>query len=678
MKDSFKQFLFAKHYLVCDTSVENTFEALFSLANLFGVKVIKGQELVTTNHVQFVAKQLGEYVPQAFYKNFPQSVLQLTSDQLLFDQLVHYTVTYGFGCFDNPGHSLFEQDFERLAFKEDVDIKEFEVITEQQAQEIIFQSVTDMLNSSRPLSEGQLEIVVDCIKTYGYKVTHCQSKNTLIKLIVALEDISFAKDLQLSDILKVVEQLNFEKYGKTNIKKLNLQNYHRKFVTRLLDFAFENCAVNTIDCYQRQALWCGLLHHIHYKPQSDLAKNFIGAMRTKGNRSAYAVFESLMQKGEIKDAVTYLQQTKGNTTLLRNLNYILSRCTNANDVDFLLSQLDSNNVIALLQLLINYSNFDDSQNARAFKFVRFNMVVTHDETEEEVASRKSHVTPSTAKRVVKVIKKLLQQKLKNKLGKVYVAPSMCNSALPLQESAGSSGFGVLAKGTRLPIAHCKKIRAFTYWEKVDDIDLSAIGLKKNGDFEEYSWRSMYGKQSKEITFSGDQTSGYKGGSEFFDVDVATFKRKHPAIRYLVFCNNVYSAVNFSQVVCKAGYMLRDIDDSGEIFEPKTVQTSFEINCPSTYACLFAIDLKSNEMVWLNCPINSNSIIAGENGFNYLFKYFTQNDVINLADFFEMMATEVVDTPDDADVILSDDIVDEREGKMVIHSYDFEKITPFFE
>ena len=74
-----------------------------------------------------------------------------------------------------------------------------------------------------------------------------------------------------------------------------------------------------------------------------------------------------------------------------------------------------------------------------------------------------------------------------------------------------------------------------------------------------------------------------------------FREIYPNVEYLVFSDNVYSAKMFSVIDCRAGYMLRDIEDSGEIFEPKTVQTSFKINCDSTFAYLFAIDLTR---VWI--------------------------------------------------------------------------------
>ena len=116
-------------------------------------------------------------------------------------------------------------------------------------------------------------------------------------------------------------------------------------------------------------------------------------------------------------------------------------------------------------------------------------------------------------------KERLAAVMKGKLGRVYVEDGMQNIAIPLQEAASCGGYGTLAKGSRIPLADDKIVRAFTYWEKVNDIDLSVIGIRTDGSQREFSWRSMYGCQSEAIAFSGDQTSGYNGGSEYFDVDL---------------------------------------------------------------------------------------------------------------------------------------------------------------
>ena len=102
----------------------------------------------------------------------------------------------------------------------------------------------------------------------------------------------------------------------------------------------------------------------------------------------------------------------------------------------------------------------------------------------------------------------------------------------------------------------------------------------------------------------------KNGQIIFDIDIAEFRKLYPEARYMVFCNNVYSGLPFGKCFCKAGYMTRDIEDTGAIYEPKTVKSAFMINCDSTFAYLFGIDLDKNELIWLNMARTGSMAVAG--------------------------------------------------------------------
>lgn len=116
-----------------------------------------------------------------------------------------------------------------------------------------------------------------------------------------------------------------------------------------------------------------------------------------------------------------------------------------------------------------------------------------------------------------------------------------------------------------------------------------------------------------------------------------------------------------------------IQDSGEIFEPKSIKSSFIINCESTFAYLFGIDLEKNDFVWLNASRNSNSIVAGATNMAFILDYFKSTSILNMGVVFEMLATEIVKSPADADVVVSDEELDGCEDVKVIRSYDFEKV-----
>ena len=676
MKTIFIKYLFNHHYLINQPNIatENMAETRLALANLFNIRITSGAELLQPAMIRYASEIIGTTVPTAFYRGFPESVRKLPRIALLFDQLIHYYNTYGQGNFDEPGHSLFEEDIERKVFDEKLPLQDFAVLSEAEAIEKLKGYTEDLLSGTRPLSDEQYELVLEFIREYAYTPDNCASKNTAIRLLIDSRDPGFSKFLMLSDVPKLTDELSYRSSGNKNPRKLNLKNKDRKLVTAVIDKLIGEGKIDTRNCYEKKALWSGLLHHIHYKTKDPKGIEFLNAMRGDENHSALSEFERTLSEKGAAEAAKVLVRRKGSGALLRNLDYLLSRCESDEEVKTIIHLIDTDNTIILLQLLLHYHAAPTP--LRTFKFIKYGMMRKHTETTPEANSRKTLLSNRDRKTAASVIRELLAENLKGRLGKVYIAPEMKNIALPIQEGASQGGYGTLSKGSRIPLPEGKKIRAFTYWEKVNDIDLSVIGLTKDLKQREFSWRTMAGKQSEAITFSGDQTSGFNGGSEFFDIDLEKFKNLYPDIRYLVFCDNIYSGGVFKQYICRAGYMLRDINDSGEIFEPKTVKSSFTIDCDSGFAYLFGLDLTTNDFVWLNVANDSRSRVAGTNDMGFLTQYFEMTKIMNVYDFFAMMATESAEDPKEAEIAVTDEDIEAGETTEIIRSYDAERIIAF--
>lgn len=674
MKKIYIDYLFEKHLMVSEgEESKNPLETLFALANLFNIRIVKGDKLIRDYMIRIAADQLGEDVPEPFYRGFPQSVRQLTSDQLLFDQMIHYITTYGLGNFSEAGHSLFEEQFERTAFKEGADIKEFTIVTKEEAEAILSESVNNLLAGTRPLSDEQYELVKTYIIDYGFNAEYIASKNTCVRLLMDTHILAIADYMVLSDVIRLADEINYREYANTNLKKLNLKNQTRKFITQVINRMFETGRVDIRNCFEKKKLWNGLLHHIHYKAVSEEAQKFVDAMRGKVNDSVYSEFERHMTTKNIRAAIDTLKSGKGSAAVIRKLNYMISRCGSLEDLQYICSNIDTKNVIVLIQLLVEYSMRNGGSAPRRFAFTKYNMLKVHNETLEEQKKRKSMISEGQAAMLADYISENLKKVLKGRLGRVYIDPAMKNYALPIQENTSQGGFGVLTRGSRVKLPETKKLRAFTYWEKVNDIDLSAFGINDKGERKEFSWRTMAGNQSKAITYSGDETSGYNGGSEYFDIDMDEFRSMYPDLQYIILCDNVYSGTSFANCICKAGYMTRDLNDSGEVYEPKTVKTSFVIDCNSTFAYLYGIDLRTNELIWLNMARNSNAAVAGTTDMSFLTDYFHVTDIINVYTFFEMMATELVTDISEAEVVVTDKAVECGENVQIIREYDTDKM-----
>ena len=657
-------------------------ELSFALASKFGIKIVSGMEHASFEMISFCEEMIGTNVPKAFYYGFPRSVLKLvrTDEQLLvLDQLLHYAVTYGTGITSAQGRSMFESAVERAALLEERDLREFKVITKEEVKALLDESFEGYLKSTRPLNTQQEEVVCAYALEYEPKIDTCACKETAFALILNIPERDFAHLISLNDVVALVERIVDEENGKAveSIFDLRLKNKHKKLISKILDKKLAN-RVDFTECLEKRAIWKGLLHQIHYKPTSDFAKEFVEEIRYGKKKSVYSAFEGALSNGDIKGAVDTLLNGKGSGALLRHLDHILSRCKDENDVDYVLSNMETSNPIIIIQLLLKYGRFDGGK-ARLFKFVKHKRFHTHTETGEECLARKSQISPQIQAKLFGILWDNLKSiYAKKQIGKVFIEDGLEKIALPLQESATQDGYGVMTRGSRLAIPDGKKVRVFTYWEKVDDIDLSVLGWKYDNTTEpvEFSWRTMNfdGNQSEAICFSGDQTSGYEGGSEFFDIEIDAFRKKYPDVRYVVLTNNIYSDLTFDKCVCRAGYMIRDNEDSGEVFEPTTVESSYTINAPSTYAYLFAIDIKEREIVWLNTAFDSNRHISVQ-GAVRVDEYLEITKIINIKDFFKMVASEVVSSPDEADVIVGFKTYDVKKGQKYINPVDASSILP---
>lgn len=692
MEQIYRDYLLSKHIVVQSGSDEKSdatiARALFCLYHQYGIVIRRGEEHLNTETCKkFVEEYDFRGVPESFYKNYPMSVLRMTPDDLLLDQIIHYTITYGLGKFDESGHSLFEQKLvERKPLSEDdVVISEWEIVTEEEAYTKIGEIVTNFMAGTRPLSLVQEHLVLHVYSdTYfdnSVIFKKIRSKNVAMNLLVKTRDMLFTKHLTLSDFPKIVEELLYSCYysggfyeKKPSIKKLNLKNKDRVFLTKILDTMFTDCDIkNQIKlCMEKKKIWCGILHHIHYKAKNIPSETFIRNIRGDINYSYNSEIEKNIQSGYLVKAAQEMINTKGTGYLLRNLNYLLSRCSSNKEVVEILNNLDGKfNIIPLIQLILKYQE-EDSKKPRNFTFIKNKLQKHHKETEDEFKSRKSFVSEDVRDTVMNKLMEIFNSSIHDKIkGKVFVDEDMKKLALPINESTGSSGIGVLTTGSRVPLGD-RKLRAFTYWEKVYDIDLACFGIDADGNKKEFSWRTMFNNQSDSITFSGDETSGFDGGSEFFDIDLEKLKSKYPDLTYIIFTNNVFSDSTFDKCFCKAGFMLRKDLEAGKVFEPKTVKTSYTINSTTSFAYLFAIDVEKNEMVWLNIANDSRSRIAGNSEFDWLRKYFNITDKFNVYDFFTTAAEEVVNTVEEADTVVSDKVFNDN----VIHSWDIDKITAY--
>ena len=210
MKTVYIDYLFNKNFFVAQNNGHSNQTSIWiSLAKLFNIEVQDHFELLEPEMIQTAEDNLGIDVPEPFYRGFPESVKQLTPDELLIDQVFHYMTTYGMGDFSETRHSIFEKEIKRKVFDEEAEIKKFSILTESEAVDKIAEYTDQLLKTGFDLPDTIVRIFLVQINKYLIQ-NLCDQFPVLILEFQLLITISFI------NVMTVPVQC-FRKFG--NIKQ---------------------------------------------------------------------------------------------------------------------------------------------------------------------------------------------------------------------------------------------------------------------------------------------------------------------------------------------------------------------------------------------------------------------------------------------------------------------------
>ncbi len=277
MKQIYKELLFEKKIVVAEGEQggDTSFEALFSFAALFNIRIVEGEQLASLDMIRFVAEQLGVNVPDTFYRGWPASVKTLSSDEMLFDQLYHYTKTYGLNLFEETGHALLESFLDKCAFRDNAKIKEYRILPEREAKTKIADAYGDLLMSSTALGDKQYNLVLEYLRDFDCEISSCGSKSTAIRLLADSRNLKLTQFISMQDVVKLVEEINYRNYGSDDIKRLNFRNPDKKFICDVIDRLIEGSRCDIESYCERKATWASLLAQLRYQTNDDMFARFV-------------------------------------------------------------------------------------------------------------------------------------------------------------------------------------------------------------------------------------------------------------------------------------------------------------------------------------------------------------------------------------------------------------------
>jgi len=578
---------------------------------------------------------------EPMYPNFPKQVMDASSAELYLNAITHY-----FG--DLVGRRLlplYEKE-DRAELKDKTTVRIIELGTQEDFEQIF----TNLLSSKTSISETDKSDIEWFVKTYKNKVVNFFPKEIPLKENVALlcsclikytntaQTIIPALIKTATDVLRLIVAMSDGDISLAeNTKFRNLTQNER----RLILGALENCNSINEDMLKYKNRWKRIGEKLHPFEHSEKFPKCFEAFDILRNNKPFQTFnskvESSLLNNEINKTSGLLKSRPGEYA--RRLDNLLRKTDDKAGIISTFKEIAANvSNPVLLQLIAHFKHRNEQHLLRTF-FPKGNVGKA-----KVIENRLPEIERIICEQVVSICENTLIERYKvlPSLGNVYLDKALVDYTVPFALRSASKALKTVARGSKINIPEGNTLRFFIWWKdgkERTDLDLSAVALDENyirkTDIAYYNLRDLGGYHS------GDITSAPEGASEFIDIDISAFIKSE--IRYVVMSVNSFTSQPFYDLPeCFAGIMIRQYSNSGEIYEPKTVENKFDLTSNTRLCIPLIIDLVDRKIFWTdialtNDPNYSNNVYNNMPAITIIAQAMTQLIKPNLYDLFKLHA-----------------------------------------
>lgn len=610
------------------------------------------------------------------YPNFPQQVAEASDIELFINAIVHY---WSFGTL-----ILEYEKNERLPLIDDNKMAVLSVGNHDDLMTIF----TNLVESKTSISEQDKEdietIVLACPDYTTYLPDTIPLKENVAfigKLILEKAPIKSTKSISkyfktATDVLRLVTALSDGDISlASKTKYRNLRRFERRMIMDLL----AGCGNITEDLFRYQYEWirvAEILHPFEYKKAKY--NNVNAAFNTLRNEKKPLMFAGKVQAAitakDMREAATLLKARPGE--FARQLDKLIRDADNPNYIVNCFKEVATEiSTPVLLQVRQHFIGRmeNDSQPVRVF-FPKGNLAKAM-----VIKNELPEINSNVCKNVERICREALIEQYKEKdfLGKVYIDEDFKNYLVPFSQRSASKAVKTIVRGSKLPIKEdAMAVRGFIWWTNTDktinswgegrvDIDLSATIYDENWQYVDRVSYTQLRSAKYKAYHSGDITNGGSikgdGVAEFIDVEIDAVANN--AGRYIAFQIYSYTGQKFGSLPnCRFGWMEREDVNSGEIFEPKTVEMKIDLTADSTVAIPVIFDCVERKFIWCDMNLqNASSRFYGNNlesnlqGVTATCYGLTHLNKANIYDLIMMNAIargSIVTDRNEADIIFS--------------------------
>jgi hypothetical protein len=431
----------------------------------------------------------------------------------------------------------------------------------------------------------------------------------LLLLYTTIADRLLARHVKTAtDVLRLVAA-----YFNGDVSLAEKTKYHtvsrprRKALLHLLEQS--TCSLDDMIKYRER--WKRLgekLHPSEYVKQFPRSAHAFDVLRNDDHyRTFYSKVDLAMKQHDVAAATTLLATRPGE--LARRLDQLLRNTVDTHAVINAFDAVaDRVSTAVLLQVLTHFQ----------YRLTPNNLRVFFPKGEASKAFAIPYNLPALRAETCQSVTEVCRKHLINRfrvlppLGKVFLDEALHDFTVPFTLRSASKALRTVSRGSKLPLPQGNIMRFFTWWRDGNaraDIDLSAVAI--TGDHQLVDQLAYYNLATLGGYHSGDITSAPEGASEFIDIDISKLREKNA--RYIIMCLNSFTAQPFCDLPeCFAGVMIRQEPNSGEIYDPRTVENKVDITANARGCIPMIIDLEERTILWTDLSLTRIPNFAANN------------------------------------------------------------------
>lgn len=643
------------------------------------------------------------YMPM--YADFPKGVMDAHFSELYINAMVHY---WSDGILYPKNHRKRVND--RLPLFDETKVKVLQLGSEADVRQIF----DNICMSRTSISKTDREDIAYLFEKENMKlpdnIPHKENAAYIAALYLQKNPMASVSKLRkyiktATDVLRFVTAMSDGDVSLAeNTRYRSFSRRQRRMIMELLS----GCPNIEEDMLRYKERWIRIGERIHpsefdcsrYTLEYDRAINAFDKLRNNRKIETFAgKVEFDLAYGEYESALAELVKRPGE--LARRLDQLLRETYKEPVIRNFASVAEKVSTPVLLQVREHFLHRSEQADVRVF-FPKGSLAKCHSEKNDL-----PDIDERYCQKVVQICENALVKIYgqREPIGKVYLSEDYRNYVVPFSQRSAGKALKTIVRGSRLSMSsQTNAVRAFIWWTNMDkcdfesydsgriDIDLSAAIFDENWNYMEHVSYTNLKSEKYKACHSGDIVNGGPvdgdGVSEFLDVDVDSVVRY--GARYVVYQVYSFTGQNYAEMPhAMFGWMERADVNSGEIYEPKTVEQKLDLTAGSTVCIPVIFDCVKREFIWCDMNLSLSGVHTNTGGNNlesnlsgvaavcYSMVNMKKPDLYDLIALNVMGRGVLVDNREDADIVfdtalyLNNDTVENERDKMVITPYDTE-------